>query len=118
MPALPLSMLDHDKPVLSPPGQEILRDALRRAGMTVTAMAAGLGISRKHLSNVLNGHAALALPLMQHLAEALRVEPELLLCLLEDGEVPRPDPYGFMRGWILAHEDLTEPMEGWETVED
>jgi transcriptional regulator with XRE-family HTH domain len=117
MPALPFAPIDPDAPALSPVGQELLRDALRRTGMTVTALAVRLGVSRKHLSNVLNGHAPLGLPLMQRLCEALRLEPELLLCLLDDGAAPRPDPVRFMPGWIAEHGDLTAPMDGWETLE-
>jgi plasmid maintenance system antidote protein VapI len=118
MPALPLAKLDRDKPRLLPVGQELLRDALRVRRKTVTALAAELGLSRKHLSNVLNGHAAIAMPLLQRLGEALGVEPELVVCLLDHGAEPRPDPYGFMPGWIVAHDDLTLPMEGWEMLED
>ncbi len=77
----------------------------------VTALAAEFGVSRKHLSNVLNGHAPVTMPLLQRLGAALSVEPELLACLLNQSPKPRPDPYGFMPGWIVAHGDLTEPME-------
>ena len=28
-----------------------------------------------------------------------------------------PARHGFMKGWIVAHGDLTEPMEGWEMLE-
>jgi transcriptional regulator with XRE-family HTH domain len=118
MPALPLAKLGQHKPVLLPVAQELLRDALRARGKTVTALACELGISRKHLSNVLNGHAPVAVPLMQQLCDALGVEPELMVCLLDHGPEPRPDPYGFMPGWIVAHDDLTLPMEDWEMLED
>jgi hypothetical protein len=37
----------------------LLHDALRARRQTVTAVAAIPGISRKHLSNLLNGHAPL-----------------------------------------------------------
>ena len=35
--------------------------------------------------------------------------------------MPRRIPlarHGAMKGWIVAHGDLTEPMEGWEMLED
>jgi transcriptional regulator with XRE-family HTH domain len=118
MPALPFAKLDAGKPVLLPVAQELLRDALRARHTTVSALAAELGISRKHLSNVLNGHSPLTMPLLQRLGQTLGVEPELLVCLLDHGPESRPDPYGFMPGWIVAHGDLTEPMEGWEMIED
>ena len=118
MPALPLARLDRDKPVLLPVAQEFLRAALRAKRKSVTALAAELNLSRKHLSNVLNGRAPVAMALMQRLCDALDLEPELLVCLLDHGPEPRPDPYGFMPGWIVAHDDLTLPMEHWEMLED
>ncbi len=119
MPALPAPKLDADKPVLLPVGRDVLRDAMRARGKTVTALAAELGISRKHLSNVLNGHAPLIDPLLHRLGAAVGVEPELIVCLLDHGpDGPRPDPYGFMPGRIVAHGDLTEPMDGWEMLDD
>ena len=84
----------------------------------MTALAAQLGISRKHLSGILNGHAPLVEPLVHRLAEATGVDPVLLSATIR---APRPVPpalHGFMKGWIVAHGDLTEPMEGWETLED
>jgi transcriptional regulator with XRE-family HTH domain len=118
MRAVPLADRERDRPVLLPVAQELLRDALRARGKTVTALASELRVSRKHLSNVLNGHAAIAMPLMQRLCEALDIEPELVICLLDHGTELRPDPYGFMAGWIVAHDDLTLPMAGWEMLED
>jgi plasmid maintenance system antidote protein VapI len=118
MAALPLARLDQNKPVLSQAGQELLRDALRTRRKTVTALAAELGVSRKHLSNLLNSHAPVPMPLLQQLGEALGIEPELLVCLLDHGPEPRPDPYGFMPGWVVAHDDLTLPMESWEMLEN
>jgi transcriptional regulator with XRE-family HTH domain len=118
MPALQLAKLDRGKPVLLPVAQDLLRDALRAKGKTVTALAAELRVSRKHLSKVLNGHARATISLMHHLCAAVGIEPELLFCLLDHGAEPRPDPYGFMPGWIVAHGDLTLPMEDWEMLED
>ena len=118
MPALPLAKLDRDKPVLLPVGQELLRDALRARGKTVTALASELGISRKHLSNVLNGHASPSLALLLALCEAVGVDPALVICLLERGPGPKPAPYGSMKGTIEVLGDPTAPMEGWEMLED
>jgi transcriptional regulator with XRE-family HTH domain len=116
--AAPAATLGADKPVLLPVGQELLRRAMRARGLSVTAVAATLGVSRKHLSNVLNGRAPIAMAPMQQLCQALGIAPELLVCLLDHGCEPRPDPYGFMPGWIVAHDDLTLPMEDWEMLED
>ena len=118
MPALPIAALEHDKPVLLPVGQELLRAALRAKGQTVTALAAELGISRKHLSNILNGHAPLVEPLAHRLAEAADVDPVLLGATIRPPRRAPPARHGFMKGWIVAHGDLTEPMEGWEMLED
>jgi transcriptional regulator with XRE-family HTH domain len=117
MPAL-AATLDADKPVLLPVGQEVLRDAMQARGLSVTALAAQLGVSRKHLSNVLNGRAPLVEPLAHRLASAVEVDPVLLEAAIR---VPRRIPlarHGAMKGWIVAHGDLTEPMEGWEMLED
>jgi len=117
MPALPLAKLDLDKPVLLPVAQELLRDALHAKGKTVTALASELGISRKHLSNVLNGHAPLSLSLMLALGTTVGVEPALLVCLLDRGPGPKPAPYGCMKGTIEILCDPTEPMTDWEMLE-
>jgi transcriptional regulator with XRE-family HTH domain len=117
MPAL-AATLDADKPVLLPVGQELLRDAMQARGLSVTALAATLGVSRKHLSNVLNRRAPLVEPLAHRLASAVEVDPVLLEAAIR---VPRRIPlarYGAMKGWIVAHGDLTEPMEGWDMLED
>ena len=118
MPALPAAKLDLHRPALLPVAQELLRDALRARGKTVTALASELGISRKHLSNVLNGRAPLSLPLMQALGAAVGVEPALLVCLLDRGPEPEPARYGFMKGTIEVLCDPTEPMTDWEMLED
>ncbi|MGH6903186.1 MAG: helix-turn-helix domain-containing protein [Geminicoccaceae bacterium] len=118
MPALPLAKPDPHSPALLPMAQELLRDALRAKGKTVTAMAVELGISRKHLSNVLNGHAPPSLSLMQALGTTVGVAPALLVCLLDRGPEPEPAPYGFMKGSIEVLCDPTEPMEDWEMLED
>ena len=120
MPAMPAVKAVWQKPVLSSVGQVVLRDAMRARGKTVTALAADLGISRKHLSNVLNGRAPLIDPLLRRLCDAAGADAVLIFCLLDyDGPAePRPDPYGFMPGRIVVHGDLTEPMEGWEMLEE
>ena len=86
--------------------------------LSVTALAAKLGISRKHLSNVLNGHAPPSLGLLRALGAAAGVDPVLLFCLLEDAPGPEPARYGSMKGTIEVLGDPTEPMEGWEMLED
>jgi transcriptional regulator with XRE-family HTH domain len=117
MPALPAAKLDQHKPVLLPVAQDLLRDALRARGKTVTALASELGISRKHLSNVLNGNAPPSLSLMLALGTAVGVEPALLVCLLDRGREAEPARYGCMKGTIEVLCDPTEPMTDWEMLE-
>ena len=42
------------------PGLSIRHDCLAPLGLSVTAAARGLGVSRKQLSDVLNGHAGIS----------------------------------------------------------
>ena len=42
------------------PGLSIRHDCLEPLGLSVTAAASGLGVSRKQLSDVLNGHAGIS----------------------------------------------------------
>ncbi len=42
------------------PGLSIRYDCLEPLGMSVTGAAAHLGVSRKHLSDVINGHAGIS----------------------------------------------------------
>ncbi len=42
------------------PGEIIREDCLKPLGLTVTAAAAGLGVTRKALSDLLNGHSGVS----------------------------------------------------------
>ena len=75
MPALPAPWLDVAKPVLLPVGRDYLRNEIRERDATVTSLAKAVGVSRKHLSNVLNGHAPLLEPLLGQLCQALILWP-------------------------------------------
>jgi hypothetical protein len=118
MAALPAAGLDREKPALLPVGHDYLRQRMRERGATVTALAKELAISRKHLSNVLNGHAPLVEPLLGRLSEALLVESSFLVCFLDHGPEPEPARYGAMAGTIEVLADPTTPMEGWEMLEE
>ena len=117
MPALPLARIE-DKPVLLPVGRALVRRGMQARGLSVTALAAQLGVSRKHLSSILHGHAPLVEPLALRLAEVVEVDPVLLGATIRVPRRVSPARHGAMRGWIIAHGDLTEPMEGWEMLED
>jgi DNA-binding Xre family transcriptional regulator len=120
MSTLPAAKLECDKPTLLPVGRDYLRKKMRERDTTVTALAEELGISRRHLSNVLNGHAPLIDPILHRLCRALLVSPAFLICFLDDGVRPELGRswYGCMKGSVLWHGDLTEPMEDWEMLED
>lgn len=120
MRAAPEGQIEQHKPILLPVGRDIVRKAMAARGLSVTALAAQLGVSRKHLSNVLNGRAPLVDSLLHRLGRALEIAPAVLACLLDDGVRPEPgqSSYGCLKGWILWHDDLTEPMEDWEMIED
>ena len=104
---------------LLPAGHALLASAIRARSTTVTAVADGLGVSRKHLSNVLHGRASVSGGLLHALARAVGVSPELIQALATPSLEPRPVvEHGYARGLIVRHGDLTEPMEGWEIAED
>lgn len=50
-------MVMHDPPH---PGEIIRNDCLEPLGLTVTRAARALGVSRKHLSEILNGHSGIS----------------------------------------------------------
>jgi plasmid maintenance system antidote protein VapI len=111
------AQLDDHVARLLPPGQDVIRGALRARGNTVTGLAAELGISRKHLSTLVNGRAPLVDPLRARLCTLLGIEPELMACLVHDGRTDEPAPHGAMRGTVVASGDLTAPMEAWQILE-
>lgn len=85
--------------------------------MTIGALAAELGISRKHLSQVLNGRAPLTGTLAARLPAALGLSPELVGALLKRPRTAARPPLGWgcARGMIAAREeDPTSPLPEWE----
>lgn len=57
---------------------EILRDLyLMPLGVSITAAAEALGVTRKHISEIVNGHAPVSADMAVRLAAALSTEPEL-----------------------------------------
>jgi hypothetical protein len=49
---------------------------------------------------------------------ALVVSPAFVVCLLDRGLRVEPVPHGFMKGSVVWHDDLTEPMEDWAMLEE
>lgn len=115
---MPVAQLDHQVACLLSPGQDVVRAALRERGLTVTGLAAELGISRKHLSNLVNGRVPLVDPLRARLCTLLGIEPELMACLVHDGRTDAPAPHGALKGTVVVSGDLTAPMEGWQILEN
>lgn len=57
------------------PGEVIRKDCLDPHDLTVTEAAEGLGVSRKHLSNLLNGRAGLSPEMALRLSRAFGGSP-------------------------------------------
>ena len=58
------------------PGEIIRKDCIEPLGLSVTDAAEGLGVSRKHLSNLLNGHAGITPNMAIRLSKAFGGSPE------------------------------------------
>ena len=63
------------------PGELIAEDCLKPLGLTVTAAAEALGVSRKTLSAIVNGHAGVTAPMAMRLAKAFGSTAEFWLRL-------------------------------------
>lgn len=61
------------------PGEILKEDVLPELGMTVGKFASHLGVSRPHLSKILNGHASITAEMDLKLSEALSQPPGLWL---------------------------------------
>jgi len=63
------------------PGAILRHDYIAPLGLTVTGLAAHLGISRKHLSNVVNEKVGVTTDLALRLAQAFDTTPDMWLNL-------------------------------------
>lgn len=61
------------------PGELVREDCLEPLGLTVTAAAAGLGVTRKALSELLNGHSGISPEMAIRLSKAFGGTPETWL---------------------------------------
>lgn len=82
------------------PGNIIRKDYIEPLHLTVTALAAHLDISRKHLSNILNEKAGVTSEVALRLSRAFNTTPELWLNL--------------QRAHDLWHAEQTE---GWKKIQ-
>ena len=105
-------MMQAVKDTLLPHGRYLVTQAMRERGFSVTSLAAAVGVSRKHLSNVLNATVPLGEDLADRIAAALDLAPEHLRILRHDGVIPgRLDEVAPMAITILG--DPTEPIPDW-----
>ena len=58
------------------PGEIIREDCLKPLNLSVTRAAKGLGISRKHLSDIVNGHAGVSPEMAIRLSKGFGGSPE------------------------------------------
>jgi len=65
----------------TPPGEILRQLYLEPREISVARFAEAVGVSRKHMSNVVNGHAAITAELATRIAEALDTSPEYWLNL-------------------------------------
>jgi addiction module HigA family antidote len=63
------------------PGEIIREECLKPLGLSVTAAAAGLGVTRKALSELLNGHSGVSSEMAIRLSKAFGSSPETWLRL-------------------------------------
>ncbi|PEN05533.1 addiction module antidote protein, HigA family [Longimonas halophila] len=63
------------------PGEIIREECLKPLDLTITGAAEGLGIHRKNLSRILNGHAGVSPDMAVRLARAFGSTPETWLKL-------------------------------------
>ena len=71
------------------PGRIVRRECLEPLGLTVTAAAKGLGVTRKALSELLNGKSGISPEMAIRLAKAFGSRPEVWLGIQMDYDLAR-----------------------------
>ena len=61
----------------SHPGEILLEMHIKPMGVTITQVADALGVSRKHLSSIINGHSPVTPDMAMRLAVVFETEAEL-----------------------------------------
>ena len=69
------------------PGTHLREDYLRPLGLSVTAVAKALGVSRKAVSEIVNGRAAITVDMAMRLGKAFDGNPEIWLRLQQQYDV-------------------------------
>jgi transcriptional regulator with XRE-family HTH domain len=116
MKALAASVTAIDRPRVRSVATAYLRRCLERRGATITAAAVELGISRKHLSNILGGRATLEEPLLTQLCRVSGADPALIRPLAVQPGPPASSGHGALAGSVQIVGDVTEPIGDWETA--
>lgn len=63
------------------PGNVLLEDVMKPLGITITEAAKGLGVSRKTLSEIVNGRAALSPEMAVRIGKATNTSPQSWLAM-------------------------------------
>jgi len=63
------------------PGEYVRADCIKPLGLSIREAAEGLDISRKHLSEIVNGHAGISPDMAYRLSKAFGSTPEMWLRL-------------------------------------
>ena len=71
------------------PGRIVRQECIEALGLTVTAAASGLGVTRKALSELLNGKSGISPEMAVRLSKAFGSSPEMWLGLQMDYELAR-----------------------------
>lgn len=92
--------------------RRLVEAAMRERGLSLTALSLRLGISRKHVSNVLGGRVPLGESMAERLAQALDLDVGELLDLRHDG-LPAPRWRMGTRLGVEILGDPNEPIADW-----
>ncbi|MCC7017703.1 MAG: HigA family addiction module antidote protein [Rhodospirillales bacterium] len=71
------------------PGRIVRQECLEPLGLTVTAAAKGLGVTRKALSELLNGKSGISPEMAIRLSKAFGSRPEVWLGIQTDYDIAR-----------------------------
>ena len=63
------------------PGEVLLEDVIKPLGISITAAAEGLGVSRKTLSEIVNGRCGLSPEIAVRIGKATHTSPESWLAM-------------------------------------
>jgi len=84
----------------TPPGEILHELYLKRSGITIKAFADALGVTPKHMSNVIHGKARIEAELATRIAAVLRTSVELWVNLQSDTDIWNARQK--MKGWKPA----------------